>query len=58
MSNIVIDQENSGDDTENFVEEVDLSNRVLRLAGMLDEQRDQTDVRVQGMETLGADESR
>ena len=41
-----------------LVEQVDLGDRVLRLAAVLDEQRDEADVGVQRVKALGAHQRR
>ena len=57
MPDVVVDEENSRDDSKNLVEKIYFGYRVLRLAGVLNQQRDQSHVRVQRVETLGTDQS-
>ncbi len=58
VSDVVIDEQNSRDDSKNLVKQIYFGYGVLRLAGVLNQQRDQSHVRVQSVETLGADQSR
>ena len=57
VPDIMVDQQHPGYDAEHFVKQVDFGECVGHLARVLDKEGDETDVRIQGVEALGADQS-
>ena len=55
LPHFMINKQDSGDNAEHFIEQIDFGHGVLRFSGVFDEQGDQPDVGIERVEAFGPD---
>ena len=56
LPDFVINEQNTGNNSEHFVQKIHFGDRILSLSGVLDKQCDQADVGIKGMEAFCPDQ--